>query len=370
MRLVMSIFALCPTLVSAQTSGLRIEVIRANEIEARCEPGTKTPVTNILRKGARVHVRRQVSAGNEVYVEILPPPGSVSWVPASVVTKMGPSVRGRQAFRIDGDSTDGDVPIHAGGLSIDEGPLPQVSIKVPRGTQGFLRGNPVVATWGDRKKWYPIDPLPGEVRYIPIRAFEETRPEEAAARKRAQTVGQLTSTPARDGSALLQQARQADAEGRLEEAIELYQQAAKELSVTDDAAANFCATRVYELRQRKSLGNAALASRPTTNRDDPAPPPLRGTTEFSPPPVATPSPPNWRASGPGILRRVPFQIDQRATYALLDRQRRLLYYVTAEPGLNLEPFVERWVDLHGTVEARPDVRGAPHLRVVHVFLLR
>lgn len=370
MRLVLGILAMCPAFVMAQSPTWRIEVIRADEVEVRCEPGTKTPITNLLRKGARVYVRGQIRVGDEVYLQIVPPPGSVSWVPSAVVTKMGPPVRGRQAFRIDGDAADGDVPIHAGGLSLDEGPLPQLSIRAPRGTQGYIRGNPVASSWGDRKKWYPIDPLPGEIRYIPQRALTESRREDAAAARRGPVAGQLTSAPARDGSVLYRQARQADAEGRLDEAIELYQQAARELSLTDDVAANFCATRVYELRQRKALGNATLAGRSTNTSADPAPAPLRGSTEFSPPPTKPPSPVQWRASGPGVLRRAPFQIDQRPTYALLDRQRSLVYYVTPEPGLNLEPFVERWVDLHGTVENRPDVRGAPHLRVTHVYLLR
>ncbi|MCX7700496.1 MAG: hypothetical protein N2039_06430 [Gemmataceae bacterium] len=382
MRLILAVLAFSPLAVQAQSPGIRIETIRADEVEVRCEPGSKTPVTSILRKGARVYVRGQVGSGEGTYLQILPPPGSVSWVPAAVVTKMGAPVRGRQAFRIDGDSADGEVPIHAGGTSLDDGPLPQLSLKVPRGTQGFIRGNPVAASWGDRKKWYPIDPLPGEVRYIPASALQESNPADIAARKRGSVTGQLTSTPARDGTTLFRQARQADAEGRIDEAIELYQQAARELSVSDDAAANFCATRVYELRQRRNLGNASLTSRPqNSSPTDPRPAPRRGSTEFTPPPFGggndfTPPPTRnalpagWRASGPGLLRRAPFQIDQRATYALLDRQRNLMYYVTAEPGLNLEPFVERWVDLHGTVENREDVRGAPHLRVAHVFLLR
>jgi len=52
-------------------------------------------------------------------------------------------------------------------------------------------------------------------------------------------------------------------------------------------------------------------------------------------------------SGPGRLRRAPFYLDNKPTYALESSQGNLRIYVTAQQGLNLEPYVNRNLELLG-----------------------
>ena len=77
-----------------------------------------------------------------------------------------------------------------------------------------------------------------------------------------------------------------------------------------------------------------------------------------------------RSSGVGWLRRTGFQIDNKPSYALINSNRQIMYYVTAEPGVNLAPYTERWVELFGAVEVRGDVRGADYMRVSRVNVAR
>src|SRR5262245_46570630 len=85
------------------------ELIKWPEVEVRSGPTGKNPVTMILRRNARVYVKKPVNL--EGFVEILPPPGSISWIPHAVVTKLGQPENGKQAFSVTGNATDGPVPV-------------------------------------------------------------------------------------------------------------------------------------------------------------------------------------------------------------------------------------------------------------------
>ena len=63
-----------------------------------------------------------------------------------------------------------------------------------------------------------------------------------------------------------------------------------------------------------------------------------------------------QASGPGWLRRAPFWLDQKVTYVLESSQGMPRMYVSPQPGINLEPYVGRSVDLVGMVQYRGDVK--------------
>src|SRR5262249_19668491 len=155
-------------------------------------------------------------------------------------------------------------------------------------------------------------------------------------------------------------------------------------SATNDSLANYCATRVFELTRLRGTGgtggggggvNGTLTSRGNDNNPAaPNAPPIASGGGSNParlrPRPAGPPANNLRSTGGGILRRAGFNIDNRPTYALLARNGVVAFYVTPEPGINLEPYVERPVDLHGYIEVRGDVRGADYMRVVRVYLLR
>src|SRR5262245_23468083 len=159
------------SLTNALPAQPRPQFIKWPEIEVRSGPTKEFDATGVLRKNAQVMVKK--AANGQEFVEILPPQGSVSWIPKAVVTKMGEPANGRQNFRVTGNASDPPVPIVPGGSNMAAGPLPKAQkLDVPRGTQGYIRGAPVRPSWDDRE-WYPIDPLPGESRFIPAKALEE-----------------------------------------------------------------------------------------------------------------------------------------------------------------------------------------------------
>ncbi len=62
------------------------------------------------------------------------------------------------------------------------------------------------------------------------------------------------------------------------------------------------------------------------------------------------------SSGPGSLRRASRLIDGRRAYFLESSQGQVILYATEQPGVNMEPYVDRHVELLGQVIPRGDVR--------------
>ena len=76
------------------------------------------------------------------------------------------------------------------------------------------------------------------------------------------------------------------------------------------------------------------------------------------------------ASGPGWLRRTSVLIDGKQAYVLEDNRGQPRYYLLAQPGLNLETFVNRPVEVFGPLVQRSDVVGGGYLSVGKLHLLR
>ena len=74
-------------------------------------------------------------------------------------------------------------------------------------------------------------------------------------------------------------------------------------------------------------------------------------------------------SSTGFLRRAGFQIDGRQAYALESEPGLLRMYVTAQSGVNLEPYVNREVELIGPVSYRGELRNN-FMPVARVRLIR
>src|SRR5262249_37914173 len=62
-------------------------------------------------------------------------------------------------------------------------------------------------------------------------------------------------------------------------------------------------------------------------------------------------------SGPGRLYRPGFTIEGQATYGLDQGVGKAPLYVTAQPGLDLQPYLNRNVELHGTMTYNPRLRN-------------
>lgn len=68
---------------------------------------------------------------------------------------------------------------------------------------------------------------------------------------------------------------------------------------------------------------------------------------------------------PGRLRRAGFFVDGKQAYVLEDSTGRPHLYVTAQPGVHLEPYINRIVTLTGPTVYRGDLR-ANYMTVVQV----
>ena len=61
--------------------------------------------------------------------------------------------------------------------------------------------------------------------------------------------------------------------------------------------------------------------------------------------------------GPGLLRHSAVPIDGRPTYVLESTQAQVIAYLTAQPGVELERYVNQNVELLGQMVPRTDVSG-------------
>jgi hypothetical protein len=135
--------------------------VKEDRTEVRCgpSPDAKMYVTNVLRRGDVVEV---VGAQGD-WLAIKPPPHSFSWINSRFVQRIGES----QSWVVMTDP-DAPVPVRIGSDQLDEKPNVE-GTRVSRGSQVVARGKEQVA---DDGKWLPIDPPPGEVRYVRATAVE------------------------------------------------------------------------------------------------------------------------------------------------------------------------------------------------------
>jgi hypothetical protein len=336
------------------------------ETEVRAGPSPKYPSTGILRRGAKVLIKR---ATENDFLEIVPPEGSVSWIQKFAIAPFGPVIGERQAFRVVGDGDKKAVMVLPGSLET-KGPLEIIGKKgteVAPGMQGYLRGQPVKPAW-DNQQWVPILPMPGESRFIAKAALQDPPSGSSPAIASAKKPAFDSSLDGLPGSELYKRAEQAERDGNIDLAIDLYNRVTKQESARNFDLANRAATKVFELsRSRATRPPGSLVSRSGSNATGNAPP--AQAASLKPNLSAAPNN-NQRSSGVGWLRKTGFQIDDKPSYALMDANRRIMFYVTGEPGVNLSPYLERWVELFGTTEVRGDVRGADYMRVSRVTLVR
>lgn len=203
------------------------------------------------------------------------------------------------------------------------------------------------------------------------------------------------------------QAEQAENAGRLDDAERLFFELARKMNEPggDHDLANQCYTRIHSLREKKRLNQSVsqglsrlpAPSSPShstpstiqTSRSEDKPPrsEVMGNSRLSPPtstdprPSRNPSPPELKASppprdaslattagerrseandserwtGPGFLIRTGYSLDGKVTYALESSPRVVRYYVVESPGIDLKPFVNKRVDLFGSVSKRREI---------------
>lgn len=362
----------CSLTAHAETAPYE-STVTVPEVEARSGPSSdpKFYPTSRLRQGDKVQVLKEEEGG---WLAIKPPIGSFSWVNTRFIEVSSQHT----SAQVLGD----DVVVRVGSELVNTEPTVEAKVKLKRGTQVVVLDSKRVYT--SDGGWLPIAPTPEEVRYIPASAVKpsaqvQTVQSSPPAVPPADGVGPLASDP------LWQQAQQFEQAGRPADAADLYLRLAHKTA--DHDLQMRCYNRVHFLRQgmgasvppgytvgRPSTAqypnqDTRLIPTPSTNQPVPAFP--ASAQPYQPAPAGqvtsqytyqkqTPrlptSGPLAQASGPGRLRRAPFFLDNKPTYVLESSQGLPLMYVTAVPGVNLEPYVNRNVDMWGMLVYRGDVK--------------
>lgn len=350
--------------------------IMAPEVEVRSGPSAdaKYYATGKLRQGEKVQVLREEDGG---WLAIKPPPGSFSWINTRFIELVDQDRGGRVLAD--------DAPVRIGSAVVNTPPTVEAKSRLKRGFVAIVLDAKKVP--GDDGMWLPIVPGPDEVRYISAEAVKSMpQVQRVQASPAAQMpAGPANPAPAGSDEALWEQAHQAEVAGKPADAADLFYQLANrtqnhELQVR-------CYNRIHFLREGMKAtappnyqsGHPTEAHYPQQNVADPRmvpTPHVSGQPQFAPPGQVTsqytygqvpgqltssnagaaPGGNALNSSGPGLLSRAPFWLDQKVTYVLSSSQGVPRMYVSPQPGINLEPYVGRNVDLVGVVQYRGDVK--------------
>jgi uncharacterized protein YraI len=359
-RLLAALALLLALGLTTSATGAQTATVQVAEVEVRSGPSANFYPTSRLRQGQVVEVVREENG----WLAIKPPPGSFSWIDRRAVQEHGATVTVKEA----------NAPVRVGSRLINREPEVQ-KLRVQAGTQLVVIGRPEVSQ--DGTVFLPIQPPANDVRYLPVEAVRPTTPTSPPA------VSPPSANFAAVGDARWQQALQLEQLGRSEEAARLY----ADVGIASAANPGLAA----EAQRRAQWLRGGLIQSPAgTTRENrpagtvswgavnaPAAPAGRTTSQYTDgngaaapawrPPAQAPAPataPGQPAgspamltnSGPGRLYRAPFFIDNKPAFGLEGSGGQLRLYVTAEPGVNLEPFVNRNVDLHGSMLYRGDLR--------------
>ena len=365
-----------------------IRTITQPEAEVRSGPSTNEQfvVTNRLPQGARVEVLEELPGG---WLKIRPPEGSFSWISPQFLDNIVPH-RPNWVVIAEGQ----DVPVFVGSKFVEGRTI--VSAKLKRGTQVTCIGP---AQDDKDGSWMPIDPPPGEVRYLRAEAvgLDPASKSQTAASPISRTggvnpagsgTGRLapsaapSARPKTTVDALYRQALEAERTGQVGEAIKFYLQAAAETATTNAAWSAQATERARYLQsgyQGYPAGAAPTQSRysaPGTGGQATVP---AGRTY--PLPAATPT---VRMAGPSGKEATPVSRNaggaatshewfagrlKRAGRSDLYRHLYVLefsgpdgnpypgMYVTPQEGTNLEPYVNRTIQITGPVDYNGELRG-------------
>lgn len=362
--------------------------VKVAEAEVRSGPSEAFYVTNKLRKGDIVRIVRPAENG---WLGIAPPSGSFSWIATQYLRPVA-QVPNPNTWMVEVPGG-GRASVLVGSRHLESKPN-RVGAQLVTGTLVTGIGPPRPDADGT---WLPIMPPAAEVRYLRQEAVE-AGPTTAApapmttatARPGLPPVGaaaptaspsppptSVSATPPPPAPApapagvdpLFKEAQDHEQAGRLDQAIALYDALGRKYAATDHARAMQFHFHAHTLRQRLAgpvpLTDNRLRPVPAGTPTPPSPvcPPVAATPPRPPSearPAVTPPPASGTASvqssGPGRLRASQRLIDGRRSFYLVSGQEQVVMWVTEQAGTNLEPYVDRNVELLGYVQPRGDVR--------------
>jgi len=372
--------------------------IKVPEAEVRSGHGLdpKLYATNRLRFGDKVEVVKDLGDG---WLEIMPPRRSFSWINARMVEPVSANV-----YLVKGEPGE-RVPVLYGSELREAKPTVE-STRVPVGSQVVRIGKKQTA---DDGVWLPIEPPPTERRYLLAEAVVTPGAQPKAAVKEdpdtplprsanwngtAQRTAKTTvppdapasvpPLPGNEGSssATIADAQKAEQAGDFGTASRLWEDVARSYAKTNTDMATNCHSHALWLREKiASVANAnTQADRGSQNaprRLVPTPGSAYGASTCCPP-TATPcgNTGGWRSYSPdapvgvraetspppsarnvGLLKRAGWNLDNQPTYRLESSDGRTPLYVLPQAGVNLEPFVDRNVEVEGPIEYRAGSRA-------------
>jgi hypothetical protein len=349
-------------------------VVVTDEAKLRGGPSDNFPETGTLTRGTAVVVEREEPNG---WLAVTAPKGSVSWVAAAFVEDLAPEKPTPKLAMV---HSEGEVTVASGKPGLAQ-PLDVRREKLPQGTMVMLIG-PKVDFNG--KKWYPIEPPAGDVRYLPKTAVQYDRPANTnafsvrinenvsplpvvpASGSGSGTPGASLPGPARvqpdSGTPVVNhdlwiRAEAAERAGRTTEAERLYFELAGLMNREggDNTIANLCYTRIHSLREKNRAASTPTGGTTSSAKDDrgvrpgapqAVPPSERPTRPAPDAGTAVEARPQW--SGGGTLRRSAITPNGKTAYALETSPGVVKWYVTAGAGVDLERWLGKRVEVYGT----------------------
>ena len=392
---VLALAALVGSAAPARTQPYDAVIRQETDVRSGHGDGPMFYPTNHLHVGDRVRVVKEEDGG---WVAIVPPSGSYSWIRKDLLI-----TNDKQQPPITMVNDDADVRI---GSTLTNQP-PVVGKRAVRGTIVYLLPKNNEVRDGDGT-WVSIYPPEGEVRYIRAEAIQAPLGATAEKTPAVVTVPPLgapatglptanpPAAPGQDAETLYRQALDAE-KYNPQTAIALYYQGAG--CDADADRATKARTRADWLRDslRNPSPNIVPGLAPGADPRASAPPseskvyPLPGdpsaapTVRLSAPQPVNPSPTHsssappttpWPpASGtateysthPGWLQRSGRTVEGRKTYMMMSSNKTPFYYVTAQPGVDLDSYVGRHVECFGEAIYSGDLR-ANYMRVARVEL--
>jgi hypothetical protein len=353
----------------------------------RAGPGTAFDVTYTLNAGDTLLVDHEEPNG---WLAVQDSPGkmfSLSWVPMQFVNfdKNKPTPQNVVVEE--------DVILAPGLLGSAQPMMNFRRTKVPAGTILTVIG-PKASL--DGKSWYPVLPPTGDFRYIAkqtvkydkpantsyaIRSTTDTQPPGATITPVVSTIppqpvavvpaiggppslpaagttaGNVKPTPTAPGiqHPLWIQAEAAEKDGRLKNAEDLYFQLARQMNESggDHDIANMCYTRIHSIREKqRTTPTSTVTTAPRPLLTDPS---LQAKTQVSTASVGGNQRPDF--VGTGRLSRSALDVDGRRTYVLdgITTPGVPIAYVVAGPGVDLDRYIGKNVNVYGTTSTRKDL---------------
>lgn len=309
--------------------------ILVSQTDVSSGPGQQYFATSRLRYGERVVVLGESKKGPG-WMEILPPPGSFSWIDARYV-KVVPGME--KIGIVDTGDPKVTAPILPGSALGNKEPSVEIA-RAQNGTQLFLLDRPSATAGGS---WYPIAPVATEVRFLPA---EAVRGSSYAGNTYPGTTVGYNPAPTNPYAfvQLSQQADQALASGNIERAQILYSSALNQ--TTDPAWRNYISGQLARISGTPAgtLGKSV----PGSTLSLPAPP--AGAA-----PVATAGQKQW--SPWGVLRSPKIRReDGQSVFVLTDPKNGVqpLMYVTTAPGFALDSYLNQTIAVYGTLTPQVD----------------